>query len=128
MKSARFIFLALLVASCVLSQDYYIENKQIGDGAKTVGLKDVPVVFRLFQNNPNPFNPTTKIKFALPIGINYTLRVYDLLGNEVYNESDYREPGVYEIEFDGSNLSSGIYFYSLETIAFSQIKKMILVK
>ncbi len=128
MKLTRFIFLALLFASCIFSQDFIGEDKNKTDGSKIVGLKDIPVVFRVFQNNPNPFNPTTKIKFALPIAITYTLKVYDLLGKELFTHSEFKDKGIYEYEFDGSSLSSGVYFYSIETVSYKEIKKMILLK
>jgi agmatine/peptidylarginine deiminase len=94
----------------------------------------MPDEFSLLQNFPNPFNPTTKIKFSVPSNVkgetsNVTLKVYDVLGNEVailVNEE--KEPGVYEVEFDGSSISSGVYYYQLKLGSFNRLKKMILIK
>ena len=93
-----------------------------------------PSVFSLSQNYPNPFNPNTRIKFTIPSNVkrqtlNVTLKVYDVLGNEVATLIDEeKQPGVYEIEFDGSNLSSGIYLYRLTAGEFNDEKKLVLIK
>ncbi|MFN3695635.1 MAG: T9SS type A sorting domain-containing protein, partial [Ignavibacterium sp.] len=85
--------------------------------------------FRLNQNYPNPFNPSTKISWQSPVTSWQTLRVYDVLGNEVAILVNEEKPaGVYEIIFDASGLSSGIYFYKLSVGSFTEIKKMILTK
>jgi len=99
--------------------------------------------FELYQNYPNPFNPTTKIKFTLPVtlreveGSLVTLKVYDVLGNEITTlVNEEKKPGTYEVEFDATRLPSGIYFYQLrigdpETSqgqAFLDTKKMVLMK
>jgi hypothetical protein len=89
----------------------------------------LPVNYILNQNYPNPFNPVTNIHFSIPKDGNVTLKVYDILGNEVaslYN--GYLKAGYYNTEFDGSKLSSGIYFYRLTAGSFSETKKMILSK
>jgi hypothetical protein len=88
--------------------------------------------FSLAQNYPNPFNPVTKIKFAVPEAISGSLvqlKVYDMLGKEaavLVNEQ--RTSGEYEVEFNGSNLSSGVYFYTLTAGSFSATRKLILMK
>lgn len=88
--------------------------------------------FQLNQNYPNPFNPSTKISWQSPVGSHTTLKIYDVLGNEVATLVDeYRDAGSYEIEFNvGQNisLSSGLYFYKLQSGEFVQTKKMILAK
>jgi hypothetical protein len=90
--------------------------------------------YSLEQNYPNPFNPSTKIKFAIPgqahnDNIVVTLKVFDVLGNEVATLVNEEKPaGEYEVEFNGSSLSSGIYFYQLKTGEFIQTRKMILLK
>lgn len=92
---------------------------------------EFPVRFFLEQNYPNPFNPSTKIKWQLPLGSHQTLKVYDILGNEVAKLVDeYREAGNYEIEFNFSefNLSSGVYFYKLDAADFTSVRKMIVIK
>jgi hypothetical protein len=83
----------------------------------------------LYQNYPNPFNPNTVISYQLPVTGNVTLKVYDILGNEVATlVNEEKQPGVYEVEFDSEGLSSGIYFYQLRTGNFTQVKKMILLR
>lgn len=85
--------------------------------------------FSLFQNFPNPFNPITKIWWQVPVSCWQTLKVYDILGNEVATLVDeYNTSGKYETTFDGTGLPSGIYFYKLTAGTFSQTKKLILLK
>ncbi|AFH50014.1 5'-Nucleotidase domain protein [Ignavibacterium album JCM 16511] len=85
--------------------------------------------FSLEQNYPNPFNPSTKISWQSPVNSHQTLKVYDVLGKEVATLVDeYRDSGKYEVEFDASKLSSGIYFYKLNAGSFCETKKMILIK
>jgi len=88
--------------------------------------------FSLSQNYPNPFNPVTTIRWNLPSGSNITLKVYDILGNEVATLVDeYKPAGSHEFEFNPAsfnNLSSGIYYYQLRTDHFVQSKQMLLVK
>ena len=79
----------------------------------------------LYQNYPNPFNPTTKIEYFLPISSHVSLIVYDLLGREIVTlKNDYEIAGKHSVEFNGTNLSSGIYFYVLNTDNFTISKKM----
>jgi len=93
-----------------------------------------PYEFALEQNYPNPFNPSTKISWQSPVGGWQTLKIYDVLGNEVVTLVDeYKPAGVYEVEFSvGQNsilsLSSGVYFYQLKAGSFIETKKMILIK
>ncbi len=90
---------------------------------------EVTNYYSLEQNYPNPFNPVTNIKFSVPFTGNVKLVVFDVLGREtavLLNE--HRNPGVYNIDFDASHLSSGIYFYRLESGDFVQTKKMLLIK
>jgi agmatine deiminase len=95
-----------------------------------------PVEFYLSQNYPNPFNPTTKIKYQIPASLNpskggtlITLKVYDILGNEVATLVNEEKPaGSYEIEFNATGLSSGVYFYKLRAGNFIQTKKMVLLR
>jgi hypothetical protein len=89
----------------------------------------LPTEFKLYNNYPNPFNPITKIKFDLPKASVVKLSIYDILGREVVKIFDGNfEAGAYEMNFDGSKLSSGIYFYQLQTTEFRDVKKMILSK
>ncbi|HPS64027.1 MAG TPA: S8/S53 family peptidase [Ignavibacteria bacterium] len=89
----------------------------------------IPTVYNLFNNYPNPFNPSTKIKFALPSKDFVSLKVYDITGKLVSTlVNSAMEAGNYNVEFNAANLSSGIYFYKLETAGYSNVKKMILIK
>ena len=84
---------------------------------------------KLFQNNPNPFNPVTKIKFSLDKPGNASLKVYNLLGELVNTVTDtYMNSGEHSFTFDGSNLASGIYYYILESNNTKVVKKMLLIK
>ncbi len=88
-----------------------------------------PKGFNLHQNYPNPFNPATKIKFDLPKSGNMKLAIYDNLGKEVQTiVNGYRNSGTYEINFDGSKLSTGVYFYRLTTNEITDTKRMLLIK
>lgn len=85
--------------------------------------------YELAQNFPNPFNPVTIIKYSIPIQSHVMIKIFDLTGREVttlVNES--KVAGLHEVEFNGSNLSSGIYFYMMETEGFIQTKKLIMLK
>ncbi|MBN8583501.1 MAG: T9SS type A sorting domain-containing protein [Ignavibacteria bacterium] len=119
-------------------------------GTFLVGIQpvngDIPVKFKLYNSFPNPFNPSTKIKFQIPLlrgvsgeagqlvtpgrdGVFTSLKIFDILGREVrslVNES--LNPGIYEADFNAAELPSGIYFYTLNAGEFSDTKKMILIK
>jgi hypothetical protein len=85
--------------------------------------------YSLSQNYPNPFNPSTSIRFSVPKDGNVSFRIYDISGKEVSNYfNGYLKAGIYTMQFDGSSLSSGVYFYKLSTKDFSDVKRMILVK
>lgn len=85
--------------------------------------------FQLNQNYPNPFNPATMISFSIPEKSFVSLKIYDLLGNEITELiSDVKEAGNYSASFDASHLSSGIYFYTLKANGYSLTKKMLLAK
>jgi hypothetical protein len=91
----------------------------------------IPKSFILYQNYPNPFNPTTKIRFDIPTNAagETTLKVYDQLGREVASLLNQNlAAGTYEINWDASDLPSGVYFYKLETTSLSETKKLVLVK
>jgi hypothetical protein len=89
----------------------------------------VPTNFELSQNYPNPFNPTTTIRFSLPQSGNVKLVVFNLLGQVVANlVNGYKEAGTYNINWNASKLSSGIYIYRIESNSFSVTKKMTLLK
>lgn len=89
-----------------------------------------PKVFALAQNYPNPFNPETQIKFTVASTGNATLRVYNLIGQEVATLfNGVAEAGqYYNVKLNGSNLTSGVYFYKLESSGKSDLKKFMLLK
>jgi hypothetical protein len=108
-------------------------NFYILTGDSPTGINDESVLvitdFMLEQNYPNPFNPTTAIKYQIPELSFVTLKIFSLLGEEIITLVNEKiEAGSYEVEFDATNLPSGIYFYKLQTPNFTQTKKMILLK
>ncbi len=93
------------------------------------GAGEIPGAFRLFQNYPNPFNPSTLIKYALPKAQMVTLKIYNVLGQEVATLVDeHQRAGYHEANFNGDHFASGVYFYILRTDNFMSIHKMILLK
>ncbi len=92
-------------------------------------IQDKPTEFNLSQNYPNPFNPDTKIEYSISKRSNVSIKVYDILGNEITTLINNVEPaGNYKVIFNGNNLSSGIYFYIIHAGNFIQTKKMVLLK
>jgi hypothetical protein len=96
-------------------------------------LTGIPVNFELSQNYPNPFNPSTNIKYSIAGKGLVSIKVYDVLGNEIATlVNEQKAPGYYEVQFDTKSarvgLSSGVYFYRLITDDFVTTKKMILLK
>jgi len=88
-----------------------------------------PERFLLSQNYPNPFNPSTNITYSIPVSGNVTIKIFDITGREIKSlVNEFRNAGSYEVTFDGSGFSSGVYYYRLETKNYSEIKKMILIK
>jgi hypothetical protein len=87
-----------------------------------------PKRFTLHQNYPNPFNPTTNIKYEIPKDGFISLKVYDVLGREIFSVNEFKKAGSHETVFDGSGFASGVYFYSIETNGLKQTKKMLMVK
>ncbi|MBC8204818.1 S8 family peptidase [bacterium] len=99
------------------------------DGGGEVSAFPVPEEYHLNQNFPNPFNPETEIRFALPEAESIRLTVYDVLGQETAVLIDGEYPaGAHSVTFNAANLSSGIYFYHLEAGVYSAVKKMTLMK
>jgi hypothetical protein len=98
-----------------------------------VNNNNIPARFSLSQNYPNPFNPKTKIDFAIPVTANVAIYIFDIMGKEISSiVNGSKEPNYYTVEFDGSNLASGIYFYRIVTKGtrqnFAETKKMISAK
>ena len=89
----------------------------------------LPFSFQLFQNYPNPFNPSTRIQYAIGSKQFVSIKVYDILGSEIATlVNEELLTGEYEIEFDATGLTSGIYFYQIKTGNFINTKKMILLR
>ncbi|MDD5361233.1 MAG: T9SS type A sorting domain-containing protein [Ignavibacteria bacterium] len=105
---------------------------QIYSGGTLTGINNagiLPTKFELSQNYPNPFNPTTKINFAIPKQGLVTMKIYDVLGREVRTlVNEVKPAGNYSVDFNASELSSGVYFYRVQSGDFSDIKRMILIK
>ena len=112
---------------------YEVEIKNIAFVSKNSGKKssesEVPVEYKLTQNYPNPFNPSTMIEFSIVNPEFVTLKVYNILGQEVATlVNEMKNPGNYSVRFDASNLSSGVYIYKLQTESYTATRKMILQK
>ena len=87
------------------------------------------LIFKLAQNYPNPFNPKTTIKFDIAEQSDVSLKIYDILGEEVATlKKEILTPGRYTVEWDASKYSSGVYFYQLKAANFTEAKKMLLLK
>ena len=103
-------------------------------GGGTVGIQEqeteeIPTSYALAHNFPNPFNPSTTIQFSLPQAGDVTLKIYNLLGEEVKTLVDeYKEIGKHSVQFNASQLASGIYFYRIQAGSFIETKKMILLR
>ena len=88
-----------------------------------------PLNFKLFQNYPNPFNPSTTINFQIQEAGQVTLKVYDVIGNEITTLiNEKKDTGNYSVKYDASSLSSGTYIYQLRMGSFVETKKLILIK
>ena len=100
---------------------YYYLGSEINIG--------VPIQFNLNQNYPNPFNPNTTIRYQLPKDMKVDIKVFDILGKEVETlVNGYETAGYHTTDFDGSTLSSGIYFYRIKTEEYIATKRMLLIK
>jgi hypothetical protein len=109
----------------------FILTNFMGEQA-TTGVDDVsgiPLTYTLSQNYPNPFNPTTTIEYQLPKQAFVKLKIFDLLGREVTTLMNERNAaGKHSVRFDALSLTSGVYFYKLETDDFIQTRKLLLLK
>jgi len=100
-----------------------------GGGGGTQAENDVPKEYRLEQNYPDPFNPVTTIRYALPEGVFVRLSVFNLLGQEVRTlVNDIQGPGYKSVSFDAGGLPSGVYTYRISAGTFTDVKRMLLLK
>lgn len=92
-------------------------------------INTIPYEYTLFQNYPNPFNPVTTIKYEMPNAGIVTLKIFDILGREVTTlVNEQKQPGKYDVQWNASNNSSGLYFYRIQAGKFVETKKMVLLK
>ena len=99
------------------------------DSSEIIAVNSLPLDYSLSQNYPNPFNPSTNIQFSIPQQSFVTLKVYDILGSEIATlVNEQKAAGKYEVNFDASSLSSGVYIYKIQAGSFISSKKMILIK
>ncbi len=118
------------------SRIYFDNLRVVKKTETTVGVEDeisqLPKEFYLFQNYPNPFNPSTVISYQLAASSNVTLKIYDILGNEVATliDNEWKEAGFYNFQLTTNNyqLTTGVYFYRLQAGDFSATKKFVLLK
>jgi hypothetical protein len=95
----------------------------------TVQTIEVPSYYSLSQNYPNPFNPSTTIKYGIPESGSVMIKIYNILGMEVLTlVNERKDAGVHSASFNAAGLSSGVYFYKIQSGDFSDIKKMVLIK
>ena len=128
-------------------KNYSFEDKNVSAGKYSYRLKQIdndgqfeysksievefgtPKKFELSQNYPNPFNPTTTIRFDIPEPSNVKLTLFNILGQEIKTlVNEFKESGIHTLNFDASDLNSGMYIYKLEAGSFTQTRKMTLVK
>jgi subtilisin-like proprotein convertase family protein len=111
----------LLKAWCI-----QVTYQVITGGIQTI---EIPNYYSLAQNYPNPFNPSTSIKYSVPAPTNVTLKIFDVLGKEVATlVNEMKQPGFHTVDFNASNLASGIYFYRIDAGEFTSVKRMALIK
>ncbi len=136
-KSISIVLGSLGVTGQTYNGTIYLDNIRV-KYPEPLGIKNIqkiPSGYSLLQNYPNPFNPSTKIQYSLASKENVTLKIFDIIGNEIQKLVDEdQHPGVYEIEFNANKiavnkeLSSGIYFYQLIAGNFLETKKMVFIK
>jgi hypothetical protein len=114
-----------------LSGDFTFVLFNANSGVEKINREEgqIPGEFNLLQNHPNPFNPVTNIQFSIPVTIDAKLMIYNILGKEIETLIDEKlVPGSYHVKWNGSHLSSGIYFYRLEAGTFQKTRKFVLQK
>jgi hypothetical protein len=125
----RFKVLKEVKEDMIVRLKLYDEGLKLFERSYRISFEEVPTEYALYQNYPNPFNPSTTIEFDIPERTNVKLVVYDILGREVETLIDKElEPGKYKLNFNATDLPSGVYFYTLKTQKFTKTNKMLLIK
>ncbi len=124
--------------SAIVNESNWVGDDYVGQIMPVINLitsvdevvsDEIPTGFELFQNFPNPFNPTSIIRYSVPEENFVLLKVYDILGNEIRTlVNETKKPGIYQVVFDAGNIESGVYFYRLQSADFTATKKLVLVK
>jgi hypothetical protein len=122
--------------SCVYSPDEIqgdnlsnFKSKVHFQNQKENNISNIPKTFSLSQNYPNPFNPFTTIKYELPKDAFVTIKVYDIVGREIFTlVNENKQAGYYSVSFNGINFASGVYFYRIKAGDFNAVKRMVLIK
>jgi hypothetical protein len=122
--------------SCVYSPDEVqgdiMSNYKSMVHFQNQGIKNnsnIPKTFSLSQNYPNPFNPATTIKYELPKDAFVTIKVYDIVGREIFTlVNENKQAGYYSVNFNGINFASGVYFYRIKAGDYNAVKRMVLIK
>ncbi|MCO6446366.1 MAG: T9SS type A sorting domain-containing protein [Ignavibacteriota bacterium] len=120
-----------IIATDEFGQDslFVLYNTGNVSGISEENFQQIPENFSLSQNYPNPFNPSTTIRFELPESDIVTLKIFNILGEEVSTLVNTElKAGKHEYQFNANNLSSGIYFYRIQAGSFTETKKMILIR
>ncbi|NIR71416.1 T9SS type A sorting domain-containing protein [candidate division KSB1 bacterium] len=116
-------------ASTTSSSGFWYQTVDIVTSVEQIPDETLPKEFRLEQNYPNPFNPTTTIAFQIPKRSDVTLKLYDIRGRKITTILDEQlDPGKYEVKFNASALSSGVYFYQIQADEFVKSRKLTLLK
>lgn len=111
--------------ACIINGTVYGDTTTVGINDKT----SVPERYSLLQNYPNPFNPVTNIEYSIAVSGKVIIRIYDLLGNLIAEPvNEIKNAGSYKVQFNGTELASGVYFYKLQSGNYSAVKKLILIK
>ncbi len=119
----------LFADAAAVGWGWAIDNLQIQPIINDVDDFEIPTAFSLEQNYPNPFNPSTTIQYSLPSTGHVSIKIFDTIGREVTTLiNEVKNAGSYNIEFNASNISSGIYYYRIESADFVDVKKMVLLK
>ena len=121
--------LHIVTAEMLISEDYNFSFGKKQNKSETSVDTEIPKEYALFNNYPNPFNPATTITYQLPKSGSVTLKIYDILGNEVKTlVNEQKEMGRYTVTFNASSFASGMYVYQLRANDYTSTKKMLLLK